>query len=272
MILYWDGSGMLSSAPGKIADSSAWEGPCVGKLIAVVSGKGGTGKTAVCAGVASALAQEGEAVLCIDCDAGLRNLDVALGISDSDALSFSDVISGNYGLNQALQHPNFDNLRFLTAPVNWQWSESNEKAFEKMLAKARKKFQYIFLDAPSGLGEGFRTAARWADKTLLVTVADSAAIRNTARAAEELEKMGKNDIRLVVNRVDQKLFSQMKLTVDDIMDETGVPLLGLVPEDGSVVLAAAGKIPLLMKSKKGAAAACRRIAKRLQDISEPIDI
>lgn len=244
----------------------------MGEVIAVVSGKGGTGKSTVCAGIAGALAQEGNSVLCIDCDAGLRNLDIALGISDLDALSFADVLSGNYGLNQSLQHPVFENLRFLTAPVNWQWSESAEKAFEKMLIKARKKFQFILLDAPSGIGKGFQTAARWADQALLIMTADPAAIRNAAQAAEELEKMGKNNVRLVINRVDHKLFAKMKLTVDDIMDETGVSLLGLVPEDQSVPLAAAGKISFLMKTKKGATAACCRLAKRLQGMREPIGI
>ncbi len=243
----------------------------MGELIAVVSGKGGTGKSAVCAGLASALAQEGNSVLCIDCDTGLRNLDIFLGIPDLDALSFGDILSGNYGLNQSLQHPALENLRFLTAPVNWRWSESDGKAFEKMLSKAKKKFQYVLLDAPSGLGKDFETAARWADQVLLVAGFDSAAIRNAARTTEELEKMGKQDVRLVINRVDQKLFAKMKLTVDDIMDETGLVLLGLIPEDDSVSLAA-GKMPLLMKTKKGAAAACRRIAKRLQGIREPISI
>ena len=164
-----------------------------------------------------------------------------------------------------------ENLQFLTAPVSWHWSESDQKAFEKMLVKAKKKFQYVLLDAPAGLGKGFEAAARWADQVLLIAAYDPAAIRNAARTAEELEKMGKQDVRLVLNRVDHKLFTKMKLTVDDIMDETGVALLGLVPEDNSVSLAA-GKTPLLMQSKKGAAAACRRIAKRLQGIREPISL
>ena len=243
----------------------------MGELIAVVSGKGGTGKSAVCAGLASALAQDGKTVLWIDCDTGLRNLDIFLGIPDMDALSFGDILSGNYGLNQSLRHPAMENLQFLTAPVSWHWSESDQKAFEKMLVKAKKKFQYVLLDAPAGLGKGFEAAARWADQVLLIAAYDPAAIRNAARTAEELEKMGKQDVRLVLNRVDHKLFTKMKLTVDDIMDETGVALLGLVPEDNSVSLAA-GKTPLLMQSKKGAAAACRRIAKRLQGIREPISL
>lgn len=244
----------------------------MGELIAVVSGKGGTGKTAFCAGVACALAQDGNEVLCVDCHTGLRNLDIALGISDLDALSFADVISGNYGLNQSLQHPEFETLRFLTAPTHFVWSPEKETAFEKMLIKAKKKYQYVILDVPSGLGYEFCMAAQCADQIVLVSGFDPASVRNSARMSEELEKMKKYAVRLVINRVDEKLFSQMKLTVDDIMDETGVALLGLIPEDPGVLLASAGKTPLLKKSKKGAAAACRRIAKRLQGSYEPIDL
>ena len=147
-----------------------------------------------------------------------------------------------------------------------------QKKVYLFMIKARKKFQFILLDVPSGIGEGFRRAAQWADQTLLVMTADPAAIRNAARAAEELEKIGKSNVRLVINRVDHKLFAKMKLTVDDIMDETGVSLLGLVPEDPVVPLASAGKISFLLKTKKGVTAACCRLAKRLQGMQEPIGI
>ena len=242
------------------------------ELIAVLSGKGGTGKTSVCAGLATALAQNGEKVLCIDCDVGLRNLDIALGMSDIAALSFVDVYSGAYGLDMVSRHPVYESLYFLTAPMNCPANEIDVQAFGAMLAKARKFFNYIFLDAPAGLEAGFSLAARYADRILLVTGADPAAIRDATRAAEVLELMDKTNVRLVVNRVNEKMFSVMKLTVDDIMDESGVPLLGLVPEDENVVLAAAFKKPLLCQTKKGAAAACKRIAKRLQGMGTPVRI
>ena len=241
----------------------------MGELIAVLSGKGGTGKTSVCAGVACALAQSGLRVLCIDCDVGLRNLDIALGISDMAALSFVDVASGAYSLELAARHPVYESLYFLTAPMNCPAEQVDVQAFGAMLQKARKRYQYVFLDAPAGIEAGFALAARYADRVMLVTGSDPAAVRDASRAAEVLERMGKRNVRLVVNRIHEKMFSAMKLTVDDIMDEAGVPLLGIVPEDSNVVLAAAFKKPLLKQTKKGAAAACRRIAKRLQGISEP---
>ncbi len=242
----------------------------MGELIAVLSGKGGTGKTSVCAGLATALAQEGLQVLCVDCDVGLRNLDIALGISDMAALSFDEVYSGSYRLEQAATHPVYTSLKFLTAPMHCSADQVDGEAFCTLLQQARKQFQYIFLDAPAGIENGFSLAARHADRILLVTGADPAAVRDATRAAEVLELMGKKQVRLIVNRINEKMFSVMKLTVDDIMDQAGVALLGLVPEDDSVVLAAAFKKPLLKQTKKGAAAACRRIAKRLQGMSEPI--
>ena len=242
----------------------------MGELIAVLSGKGGTGKTSVCAGLASALAQEGKQVLCIDCDVGLRNLDIALAMDDVAALSFTDVYSGAYNLDQASVHPVYANLRFLTAPLNCPAGDVDIDAFCDMLMQARQKFHYIFLDAPAGIEAGFTLAARYADRILLVTGADPAAVRDACRASEVLELMGKTHVRLIVNRVNEKMFSTMKLTVDDIMDQAGVPLLGIIPEDENVVLAAAFKKPLLKQTKKGAAAACRRIATRLQGLSVPI--
>ncbi len=244
----------------------------MGELIAVLSGKGGTGKTSVCAGLATALAQEGNRVLCIDCDVGLRNLDIALGIRDMDALSFVDVYSGEYSMKQATTHPVYGSLRFLTAPVNCSADEIDGNAFEKMLNRARRYFQYIFLDAPAGIEAGFALSARYADRIILVTGFDPASVRDATQASALLERMGKNNIRLIINRVNEKMFSTMKLTVDDIMDEAGVPLLGLVPEDDNVVLASVFQKPLLKQTKKGASAACRRIARRLQGLHEPIGL
>ena len=90
----------------------------MGELIAVLSGKGGTGKTSVCSGVAAALAKEGKRILCIDCDVGLRNLDISLGLSDNGTLSFLDVCSGAYSVSAAPRHPLYSSLQFLTAPMN----------------------------------------------------------------------------------------------------------------------------------------------------------
>ena len=244
----------------------------MGELIAILSGKGGTGKTSVCAGVATALAQLGEEVLCIDCDIGLRNLDISLGLSDSGALSFRDVCEGGYDLSQAAEHPKYPKLRFLTAPVNCAPEEIDTEAFGHMLRKARNQYDYIFLDAPAGIDAGFRLCASFADRVILVTNFDPASIRDASRTGELLELMGKERVRLVVNRIDPKMFDTMEITVDDIMDQAGLPLLGIVPEDVNMVLAAVFRKSLLERTRKGAAAACRRIAKRIQGLPVPVSL
>jgi len=242
------------------------------ELIAILSGKGGTGKTSVTAGIAQALASGGEKVLCIDCDVGLRNLDIALGLSQIGSLSFLEVCQGQYSLDMATCHPEFDSLYFLTAPMNCPSDQIDPDAFCTMLDDARKQFTYVLLDAPAGIEAGFRLAAQFADRIVLVTGSDPAAIRDASRSVEVLELMGKTNVRLVVNRVNEKMIKAMGLTVDDIMDDAGVPLLGIVPEDPNVVLAAAFKEPLLKYTKKGAAAACRRIAKRIQGMRVPVKL
>ena len=244
----------------------------MGELIAVLSGKGGTGKTSLCAGIATALAQMGEKVLCIDCDVGLRNLDIALALSDAGALSFVDVYKGGYSLSQAASHTVYTNLSFLTAPVNLQAEDVDSKAFASMLRQARREFDYIFLDAPAGLDAGFSLCAAYADRVILVTNPEPSAIRDAACTGQRLERMKKNQVRIIVNRVRKKLMEVTKRTIDDVMDESGLPLLGVVPEDESVTLAAAFETPLLKYTRKGAAAACKRIAKRIQGRSEPIDL
>ena len=242
----------------------------MGELIAVLSGKGGTGKTSVCAGVASALASRGERVLCIDCDIGLRNLDIALGIAELGALSFQEVSSGAYPLDMAACHPQYPNLYFLTAPIGCTAADIDMQSFSSLLNQARKTFSYVFLDAPAGIDAGFSLAAQFADRILLVTGPDPAAIRDASRTGEVLLSMGKKNVRLVVNRLSKNLIAALNLTVDDIMDQAGLPLLGIVPEDPDVTLAATFQKPLLRYSKKGAAKACRRIALRLLGYPTPV--
>ena len=244
----------------------------MGELIAILSGKGGTGKTSVCAGLSTALAEQGKRVLCIDCDIGLRNLDISLGLAELGALSFLDVCSGGYGLDGATQHPAYKSLFFLTAPMNCPPEKVDQTAFAQMLRQSREQFDYVFLDAPAGIDEGFRLAAKFADRILLVTGPDPAAIRDAGRAGELLELMGKDRVRLIVNRINKKIASALDLTVDDIMDRAGLPLMGIVPEDNNIVLAAAYGRPLLKVCRRGAAAAFKRIAKRIQGLNVPITI
>ena len=245
----------------------------MGELVAILSGKGGTGKTSVCAGVATALAADKKRVLCIDCDVGLRNLDISLAMSDSGALSFLDVCRGEYSLAQASEHPHYPGLFFLTAPMHCRPDAIDRDAFGEFLWDARREYDFILLDAPAGVDAGFQLAASFADRCVIVTGPGPASVRDASRVGELLELMGKTNVRLVVNRVSSRMVSAMETTVDDVMDAAGLPLLGVVPEDHNVTLAAAFNRPLLMYSPRGAAAmACTRISKRLQGLPVPISL
>ena len=245
----------------------------MGEIIAMLSGKGGTGKTSACAGLAIALAESGKRVLCIDCDVGLRNLDISLGLTEGCALSFLEVSEGGYSLDQAMVHPHFATLFFLTAPMNRSVEKIDLAAFGEMLRQARKRFDYVFLDAAAGVDSGFRLAATHADRCVLVTGPGPAAVRDAARVGELLELMGKTDVRMIVNRVDRAMLSLLRFTIDDVMDQAGLPLLGIVLEDTDVALAAACGKPLLQCSKRSpAAVAYRKISRRIQGLPEPITL
>ena len=245
----------------------------MGELFAVLSGKGGTGKTSVCAGIATALAAAGKRVLCIDCDVGLRNLDISLGLPGSTALSFLDVCEGGYPLEQAEQHPDFPTLFFLTAPMNRSAEQIDPAPFGEMLRSARNGFDYIFLDAPAGVDAGFRLVSAVADRFLVVTGAGPAAVRDASRVADLLELAGKQQVRLVVNRVDRTMLSTVHVTIDDVMDTAGLPLMGVVLEDPNVTLAAAFGKPVLKYARRSdAAKAYQRIARRIQGLSEPMKL
>ena len=248
-------------------------GLALGITVAVVSGKGGTGKTSVCAGVSIALAQGGARVLCIDCDVGLRNLDISLGLSDLGSLSFLDISEGGYGFDRIPRHPDFPSLAFLTAPMNRPADKIDVSAFTQMIRKAREEFDYIFLDAPAGVDAGFRLVSAAADRFLVVTGAGPAAVRDASRVGELLELTGKTDVRMIVNRVNKSMMSLLRLTIDDVMDRSGLPLIGIILEDDDVPLAAACGMPLIRFNKRsGAVTAYKKIAKRIQGLPEPITL
>ena len=237
----------------------------MGQVLAVISGKGGTGKTSLCAGVAACLAEAGQRVLCVDADVGLRNLDISLGLAQEPVLCFTDVMEGVYPLAKAAAHPSFPNLFFLTAPVTRQPEEIDEESFRLFLEQVRREFDWCLIDAPAGVGAGFRLAVRWADQAMVVTGGEPAALRDGARTADALEGISRAEVRLVVNRIKPRLFRRVRFTVDDCMDAVGLPLLGIVPEDEAVTLAAVrGRSLLQLPVRKNSAAhACRNIAGRL---------
>lgn len=235
----------------------------MGQIVAVISGKGGTGKTSVCAAVAVCLALENRRVLCLDLDMGLRNLDIALGMENESPIPFTSVMRGEYALSQAPCHPSRENLQLLTAPVLESPDSVSPEAFFAWLGSLRQTYDFILIDSPAGVGSGFRLAVGCADEAMLVTHCDPGSVRDAARTAELLRQYPALRARLIMNRVSKRLFSRMQTTIDDVMDAVGLPLLGVVPEDESVPLAAAAGKPLVEYTYQGAALAALHLAKRL---------
>ena len=244
----------------------------MGQCIAVVSGKGGTGKTSLTAGVGTALASSGKKVLCVDCDIGLRNLDLALGLTDRALMDFSDVSQGRCSLDAAVvAHPKLKNLYLLTAPVRSRGRPVTEEQMAALMSEIRKKFDFCLLDAPAGLGTGFLLATAAADRCVVVTTADASSLRDAQHTVMELNHFRPGTLHLVVNRVRKKLLRSMHATIDDAIDKAGLPLIGVVPEDDTLPLALNQGTPLLMATAQGPAAfAYRNIATRLQGGKAPL--
>lgn len=235
-----------------------------GQCIAVVSGKGGTGKTSFTAGVGSALALLGQRVLCLDCDVGLRNLDLALGLSDRALMDFSDVAQGRCSLEDAaVEHPRIKNLFLLTAPARSRGRPVTEAEMTALLDRIRLTYDFCLLDAPAGLGSGFRLAVCGADRAVVVTTSEASSLRDAQHTVMELSRFPRGRLHLVVNRVRGKLLRSMHATIDDAIDSAGLPLLGVVPEDDALPLSLNRGVPLLLAESQLAAAAYQNIAKRI---------
>ena len=234
-------------------------------VIVITSGKGGVGKTTASANIGVGLVREGKRVVLVDTDIGLRNLDVVLGLENRIVYDLVDVVEGTCRLKQALiKDKRYDGLYLLPAAQTRDKMAVSPEQMKPLIEELEKEFDYVLIDSAAGIGDSFRLATDSADRCVIVCTSDPACLRDAACTADLLELRGHRDVSLVVNRVNPKMFSRMKLTVDDIMDTVGLPLLGLVPEDAEVVLAAAQGIALIFAAEDGAAEACLRISRRLR--------
>jgi len=240
----------------------------MGTVIAITSGKGGTGKTSITGGVGAWLALMGQRVLCIDMDIGLRNLDITLGLNDRALMDFSDVALGRCPLARAaVEHPSLKGLALLTSPMALPASLTPEKVCA-LLSTARAAYDYILIDSPAGLGAGFRLAICGADRVLVVSTNDASSLRDAQRTVAELDRI--RQVHLVMNRIQTRLLRKLRATIDDAMNTAGLPLIGVVPEDPHVILCANLGLPLTTRGQRGASLACRNIAKRLEGERVPI--
>jgi septum site-determining protein MinD len=243
----------------------------MGKVIVVASGKGGTGKTTAVGALASCLAALGHKTLCIDCDIGMRNLDVTIGMSSFAVNDMSDVLSGDMPLQEACtQHPNINGLYFLSAPPSMSPEDIDRCAFLNMIDSIRQEFEYCLIDAPAGIGQGFRLAACGSDMGLIVTTGDVSSMRDGQKAALLLRQSGLTDLRLIVNRVRPRHYRKLRTTIDETIDTVSVRLIGVVYEDEGVIISANSEIPLILYERKGAAKQFLRIAERITGAEIPL--
>lgn len=232
-------------------------------IIAVVSGKGGTGKTSFTANVGLALAQLGYKTLCLDCDITLRNLDLALGLSDQAMMDFSDVARGRCSLPDAVVcNEKYPNLDLLSAPLCDGDPDVTPQQMQTLAEEIRQRYTYCLIDSPAGLGTGFHLALAMADRVVVVTTTDAPALRDAQRTVMELKRFPVGHVHLVVNRVEKKLLHTTHMTIDDAIDTAGLPLLGVVPEDKDIPYALNRGIPL-RECNYFAERAYENIAKRL---------
>lgn len=242
-----------------------------GQTIAIVSGKGGTGKTSFAANVGMALAQMGRTTLCFDCDIGLRNLDIALSMTDRAVMDFTDVLVGFCTLEEAIvPHPQQKNLYLLTAPSRTNVSDIDIEQFRALFRKINQKFDYCLVDAPAGLEFGFQLALSAASRAVVVTTTDASSLRDAQRTVMELDRFPQGRVHLVVNRCRKKLMRSLHQTIDDAIDTAGLPLLGVIPEDETIPLYAGRGIALLLSDNRYAAQAYRNIARRLEGLRAPL--
>jgi len=243
----------------------------VGKVITIASGKGGTGKTTATAALSSCLAVLGHKTLCIDFDAQLRNLDLALGMTDFAIMDYMDVVSGRLDIMAACsESPEISNLFFLSAPTDCVPEDIDKQALKAMFEEIRREFDYCLIDAPAGIGPGFQLAHSNVDMTIIVTTGDVSSMRDCNRTAGAVREMGVTNLRLLVNRVSPRNLKRIKTTIDDVIDTIGVQLLGLIPEDRNVFLALHDSLPLILYRRRVSAYDFLDAARRITGEDVPL--
>jgi len=243
----------------------------MGKVIAIASGKGGTGKTTVAAAISSCLAALGHKTLCIDFDTELRNLDLALCMTDFTVMDFLDVINGRMGVMTACsESPRIPNLFFLSSPTACMPESIDKSAVEKMMADIRENFDFCIIDSPAGIGSGFRLAHTDVDMSIIVTTGDLASMRDSNRAASAARELGVTNVRLLINRVLKRNYRRIRTNIDDVIDTVGVQLIGMIPEDRNIFLALHENIPLVLYKKRKAAYDLLDVTRRITGEDVPL--
>jgi septum site-determining protein MinD len=236
-----------------------------GTVITITSGKGGVGKTTATANIAVGLALLGQRVVAVDTDIGLRNLDLVMGLDNRIVYDLVDVIEGRCRLRQALvKDRHLSELSLLPAAQTRDKSAVTAGQMQAVCDELRQEFDYIMLDSPAGIESGFHNALAAADQVIIVTTPDVSAVRDADRAIGFVESKEKGPARLVINRIKADLVRRGEmLTVEDVLELLAIDLLGIVPEDETIVSSTNRGMPAASDRRSQAGQAFRNIAKRL---------
>jgi septum site-determining protein MinD len=242
------------------------------EVIVITSGKGGVGKTTTTANLGTALSLEGKKTVVVDADIGLRNLDVVMGLENRIVYDMVDVVEGNCRLKQALiKDKRFDNLYLLPAAQTRDKNAITPDQMKTLCDQLRESFDYILMDCPAGIEQGFKNAIAGADRAIVVTNPEISAVRDADRIIGLLEAHEIKDIRLIINRIRNEMVKRGDMMdKQDIIEILAIDLIGLVPDDESIIVSTNKGEPAILDNKSMAGQAYRNITKRILGEDVPL--
>lgn len=237
----------------------------MGEVIVVTSGKGGVGKTTTSANIATGLAIMGNKVAVVDTDIGLRNLDVVMGLENRIVYDIVDVVEGTCRLKQGLiRDKRYDGLYLLPAAQTRDKTAVNPEQMKELVGELKEEFDYIIVDSPAGIEQGFQNSISGADRAIIVTTPEISAVRDADRVIGILEAKGVEAPKIIVNRIRPDMVKKGDMMdVEDILDILAVDLLGVVPDDEAIVISTNKGEPVVIEEDPLSAQAFRNICKRL---------
>jgi len=211
----------------------------MGEVIVITSGKGGVGKTTTTANIGVGLAKLNKKVVVIDTDLGLRNLDVVMGLENRIVYNLVDVIEGNCRMKQALiKDKRYENLYLLPSAQTKDKSSISPEQMRKLTEELVEEFDYVLLDCPAGIEQGFQNAIAGANRAIVVTTPEVSAIRDADRVIGLLEKNNMKQIDLVINRIRMAMVKRGDMmSIEDVTEILAVHLIGAIPDDEQIVIA-----------------------------------
>lgn len=243
------------------------------KTVTITSGKGGVGKTTATANIGVALASFGHRVVCIDADIGLRNLDVVMGLENRIVYDLVDVVEGRCRLRQAMiKDKRQEDLYLIPAAQTRDKTAVSPQDMVRLTDELRPEFDWILIDSPAGIERGFRNAVAPADIVIIVTNPEVSAVRDADRIIGLIEAEEKGPARLLVNRFKPEMVRRGDmLGTEDILDVLAIELIGVVPEDETILVAANRGNPAALDERSKAGKAFRNIARRLKGEDVPFE-